>query len=221
MRIDTFFMSCYEYVVNGELHIVASKIQNEIGTTSILATFFSNVMTAFPHLILNHIPVVGSLFCFFLLLYGMLRNNQEIQRVALWFLFIVGVITIPTYFTGEAAEESVEHLPGVSEYYIESHEAAAKVSLISAVVIAILSLIGLIVWRRNKIPRGFLTLILLCNLLNFGLMGYTAHLGGQIRHTEIHTNSHKGENAQKTTTQQEEQEEQENNTEENENNEKD
>jgi hypothetical protein len=141
------------------------------------------------HLLLNHLPVLGSLFCLLLLAYGLVRRSDEVQKVALGALVLVALLAIPTYLTGEPAEELVEHLPGVSESYIEAHESMAKIALVASLVLGVLALGGLIVSRGCAVPSAFAVLVLLGNLASFGLMAYTAHLGGQIRHTEIRAGS--------------------------------
>ena len=77
------------------------------------------------HLILNHIPVLGTAFGLGLLIFGLLRTSDEIKKAALGIFVIVAIATIPVYFTGEPAEEGVESLPGVSKAFMERHEEAA------------------------------------------------------------------------------------------------
>ena len=66
------------------------------------------------HLMMNHVPVLGSIFGFVLLAWGMLRGSTEIKKVALTILVLTALFAIPVYLTGEPAEETVEALPGVS-----------------------------------------------------------------------------------------------------------
>lgn len=137
------------------------------------------------HLLLNHLPVIGSLFCLLLLAYGLVRRSAELQKAALGALVLVALLTIPTYLTGEPAEEVVEHFPGFSETHVEPHESMAKIALVASLVLGVLALGGLLLSRGRAVPVGLTLLILLGNLATFGLMAYTAHLGGQIRHAEI------------------------------------
>lgn len=138
------------------------------------------------HLLLNHVPVIGAIFCLLLLLVALLRKSDELKRVSLGGLVLVSLLTIPAYLTGEPAEKVVEHLPGVSEALIESHEKAALVAFITLLATGIVALGGLI-WsrRRTALPGAVVTVALLLTAVTVGLMAYTANLGGQIRHTEI------------------------------------
>ncbi|MFN4034175.1 MAG: hypothetical protein ACK4ME_11275, partial [Fimbriimonadales bacterium] len=78
------------------------------------------------------------------------------------------------------------HMPGVDEAFIEEHESMGKFALASGIVLAIAATIALVV-RLTK-PNYLLASAIVVGLLNalvFGVMGYTAHLGGMIRHPEI------------------------------------
>ena len=145
---------------------------------------------AHVHLMINHIPVLGTVFGALLLVYALVRKNEEIKRVSLGIFVIIAVATVPVYLTGEPAEEMVEHLPGVEEPIIEEHEEAA---LIAFIAIGILGVAALgVLWRyrhTNTIPQKFVLAGLILSILVFGLMAWTADLGGKIRHSEIRSES--------------------------------
>jgi glucan phosphoethanolaminetransferase (alkaline phosphatase superfamily) len=89
------------------------------------------------------------------------------------------------FFTGEGAEEAVEHAPGVSEGVIERHEEAARLALISIGVGGGFALAALLSLKWLLVARVLKPLVLVLTITSGGLMAQTAHLGGQIRHTEI------------------------------------
>jgi uncharacterized membrane protein len=138
------------------------------------------------HLLLNHLPVIGTIFGLLLLLFALLRKSEEVKRVALGVFVFAALAAVPTYLTGEPAEEVAEHLPGVAKALIESHEEAALFALIAAGLTGLVSLGGLFLSRRaDKLPQWMVIAPLALALITSGLMGWTANLGGQIRHTEI------------------------------------
>jgi uncharacterized membrane protein len=138
------------------------------------------------HLILTHFPVVGLLFGLLLLGIALLRENHEWATAGLLLIVLSAVITIPLYVTGEAAEDAVEKLAGVSEAAIERHEEAAEVSFVGIEILGALSLLALAIHRlqQRTSPRlaGF---ILAVGAIVFAHVSWTANLGGKIRHTEI------------------------------------
>ena len=141
------------------------------------------------HLLLNHVPVLGVGFVTLLLLLAVLRRSTEIAKVSLALLALVGGASILVFLTGEPAQEAIEKLPGFSERLIDRHEDAALVATIVAGCVGALALGTLIVYRRRTLPRWLITFVLVAAVGATGLMGYTANLGGQIRHTEIRSTS--------------------------------
>ena len=137
------------------------------------------------HLLLNHIPVVGAIFVVALLATALVRRDSIVARVALWTSALLGIVAIAVYFTGEPAEEAVEHLPGISESAIERHEELALVATTMIAAFGALALGALMMFRGRSLPRWVIVSSFVGMLAVAGVMGWTANLGGQIRHTEI------------------------------------
>lgn len=116
---------------------------------------------------------------------AIIRKNDTITKTSFYLLLFAGISAIPVFFTGEGAEEAVEHLPGVSESVIESHEELAKFAFGIVSVTAIAALAGLLLFKSAKVLRFVKPLVFLLGLATGGVMIVTAHLGGQVRHTEI------------------------------------
>lgn len=138
------------------------------------------------HLVLNHIPVLGTLFGIPFLVIGLLRRDHELIKSSYWVFFIVALITIPVFLTGEPAEEVIERLPGVSRTLIHEHEEAAEPTFIVMMVLGAVALIGLFSERfKESLRRTTVAVVLIGALVGAGLAAWTANLGGDIRHPEI------------------------------------
>ncbi|OGR89619.1 MAG: hypothetical protein A2992_02220 [Elusimicrobia bacterium RIFCSPLOWO2_01_FULL_59_12] len=138
------------------------------------------------HLVLSHVPVIGLLFASALFIYGVAKKNIDMQRFSLGAFVALAVLTLPVYFSGDAVEEVVEALPGISDDLVEPHEEAAGAALIGMELLGAAALAGLIAFRRrSQLPRGFLQGVLGLTTVASLLMVWTAHRGGQIRHTEL------------------------------------
>jgi len=137
------------------------------------------------HLMLNHVPVLGTIFGLALLSWGFWRRDVSLQRAALMTFVVAALVAIPVYFTGEPAEDAVQRLAGVTDRAIEAHEEMALISLIAAGILCTLGLAGLVLarWRAN--PRIIMRSALGVAILTAGLMAWTANLGGRIRHSEL------------------------------------
>lgn len=137
------------------------------------------------HLVLNHVPVIGTLIGICLLAYAVLRRDERLVRVCLGMFAVLAAVALATFLTGEPAEEAVEGLAGVSESIVEEHEEAALMATVALGVLGLLSLTVLLWFRRRALPRGAALLLLAAALVPAGAMAWTANLGGQIRHSEI------------------------------------
>ena len=139
------------------------------------------------HLLLNHFPVIGTLIVTVLLAWAVFRKSAEITRVSLGLIAAIGAIAVVVFFTGEPAEEAIENLPGFSEAITERHEEFALIATIVVGAIGTLALGALALLRKKEIPRWVTLWSLMLSIMASGVMGYTALLGGQIRHTEVRT----------------------------------
>ena len=137
------------------------------------------------HLLLNHLPVVGAFLGIALLAFALLRRNSEMGKFAFGLFALLAAVAVTVYFTGEPAEELVERLPGFSDAITERHEELAQLATIAMFGSGVLGLAALAVFRRRPLPRWVSAAGLVIALGIGGLMGATANLGGQIRHTEI------------------------------------
>lgn len=138
------------------------------------------------HLIVTHLPFLGSILGAFVLSYGLwIKSNQT--KSAAFFLFIISAIGASiSYLTGEGAEDTVERLQGVSKSMIERHEDSAIYVLISFIGLGVISTIALVAIRyKPSLIRSTSLIILFLSILCFGLAARTGYLGGQVRHTEI------------------------------------
>ena len=138
------------------------------------------------HLLVNHIPVFGTLGAALLLAWGVLRKNDEVLRVGLILMVLIAVATWGVQLTGDPAEEAVEHLPGVTRQLIHAHEEAAELSTIVIAIAGISALVTLFLVRgRRAAGRAMSIVTMVIGLAGFGLVARAANLGGAIRHTEI------------------------------------
>ena len=137
------------------------------------------------HLLLNHLPVVGTVLGMFFVAFALMRRDGVLAKASLGFLALVGVFSVAVYLTGEPAQEAVEKLPGFSERLVDRHEDAALIATILTGVIGSFALVALVFYRRRPLPRLLTALMLVGAFGTAATMAYTANLGGQIRHSEI------------------------------------
>ena len=138
------------------------------------------------HLLLNHFPTVGSIIGGGLFVLSLITNSNDLKRASLVVLLGISLISIPTYMSGNGAQEAIKSLPGVSKSLIETHEGAALVAIGFMEVTGAFAWLGLWQFRRlARVPNWNLTVILVLTLVTLGLMARASDIGGEIRHAEI------------------------------------
>ena len=139
------------------------------------------------HLFLNHVPVLGAIGLLTLFSIALVRRDSSLARLTLGLSVLLAGASIAVFLTGEPAAELVEDLSGTVERAIEPHEEAAMVATIAFGVFGAMSLAALVAFRRRTMPRWVTGAAVSGTIVLSGLMGWTANLGGQIRHPEIRT----------------------------------
>lgn len=137
------------------------------------------------HLLLNHFPILGTMIGCGLFLASFFGKNEDLRRSSLIIFAAIALITLPTFFSGFAAADRIQKLPGVSQALIERHEGSAMLSIWFMEVTGAFALIGL--WQSHKMVRPArwnVAAVLVFSLLTVGLMARTGNTGGDIRHPE-------------------------------------
>ncbi len=158
------------------------------------------------HLILVHFPIVGTLFGLIILAIGLYKKNEILQKTSLVIFILMAIVTIPVFLSGGEAEETVEHLTGVSETIIESHEELAETAIWLMEALGLLSIAGFIALKKNlSFKKTVLISTLIFSVVIFGVFAQLGNLGGQIRHSEIRANNNIQQNENDNDNEYEEQ----------------
>ncbi|HKE82529.1 MAG TPA: hypothetical protein VKB50_02200 [Vicinamibacterales bacterium] len=138
------------------------------------------------HLIINHVPTVGSVVALGLLLLGYVRRNEHLKHVGLEVLFVIAVLTLPVYVSGVAAHQEVRPFKEVSDDAIRVHQDAALIGFTVMEFAGFVAWLALWQWRRHgRAARGLVPAATVLLVLALVVMGRAANLGGEIRHPEI------------------------------------
>ena len=138
------------------------------------------------HLLINHLPVFGSILGAIVLGYGLKTRSENTLRAAFFVLVISSIGGVVAYLTGEPAEHAVKPVQGISKPMIEEHEDAAIFALWTMVITGVLSLAGIYLsYQASAKTRTVSIITLIVALFSFSVVARTAYLGGLIRHTEV------------------------------------
>ena len=138
------------------------------------------------HLVVNHFPIIGTIFGLGILIAGILFKNNVIKNVAYIIFVVVAIFSALSMASGEGAEEIAEKLPSVTDQIIHEHEEIAEKLALVLYVLGFVSLIGLYFnfkkWTKANLISYIATVIAVIGVF---LGKQTGTTGGEIRHTEI------------------------------------
>lgn len=135
------------------------------------------------HLALAHAPVFIVCFGLILLIVSWVRVSRELERAGLVTLIASGFVTIPVFFSGWCIGAAYGD-PAQAER-LTTHEAAALPALVSALLLALVSLVIHIACRRRmRLPVSARIVTLILGILVLSLLLRATRSGGEIRHGE-------------------------------------
>jgi hypothetical protein len=139
---------------------------------------------AYPHLIVNHLPVAGALVASILLAVAVRRRTLEGAVYGYVALVVEAVLAIVTFVTGNFAPPALDHVAGISRDQITFHQITALAAMIVSVLVGLLAAIPLVL-TNIATRRGVLIAYFILSLGLDAAFAYTAFTGGAIRHTEL------------------------------------
>lgn len=140
------------------------------------------------HLLINHLPIFGLSIGIVWLLIALLMRNKSVINAALITLFVVGLMTIPAYLSGEPAEHGLNSTCEINEHVLEEHEELGFLSLLATLVTGLAAGAS---WFLNRTRNlNWLNwIVLVFALASFPIIAITNSHGGQIRRPELWTGS--------------------------------
>ncbi len=138
------------------------------------------------HLLLNHLPIMGSIFAFALLILGYVRKSDELKQASLGAFVVVMFITLPAFLSGTGAAQKLKDDPNVSQDMVNMHQGAAMLAFLFMIITGIFALVAWWQSQAKARPRSWaMGAVILFSIITMGLMARTGNLGGEIRHPEI------------------------------------
>lgn len=142
------------------------------------------------HMVVNHFPIIGTIFGLGILITGIVMKNTVVKNVAYVIFVIAAIFGLVSMSTGEGAEEIAENLPSVTDQIIQEHEEMAEKLALILYVLAGVSLVGLFLNFKNHAKASLVSyLALLIAIVGVFFGKQTGTTGGEVRHTEIRENA--------------------------------
>jgi uncharacterized membrane protein len=138
------------------------------------------------HIAINHFPVILAVTGALAVLLGLVRGRRGVWLYATVSLTLAAISVLPTYFTGQPAENTLNDPWYISKGVLHSHEQSAK---IAALLTVLAGLVAVYAWRRLvryprevRLPNSLRIALAVTSLAAAIAIAYTSLLGERIGH---------------------------------------
>lgn len=139
------------------------------------------------HMLVNHFPVIGMILALPVLLLARTKLGGRGAAIAAVIIIVIASLgSIAAVVSGEGAEEVVEGI-GIHTDLIHEHEERAEAANVASIITGVVALLFLLMSLRKEknAPVWAWSTLMVFVLVTSILVGWAAHIGGQIRHTEL------------------------------------
>ena len=138
------------------------------------------------HVVVNHIPSIGTVVGLALFATAILKKSDELKKIALQILVVMALAALPTYLSGNAAQLQIRRRPDIPLALIEAHQNSAMLTLILMTITGTTAWFGLWQFRRfSSAGSGNTAAVLISAAVTAAFILRTANMGGEISHPEI------------------------------------
>lgn len=136
------------------------------------------------HLVAHPFPIVLALTGVGTGIVGWVLGREELELYATVSLLLAGVLSVPAYYTGIAAADTVASRTFVEPSLVETHRTWATWAGVGMVTTAVFA--GFSLWQGARRPedRRLRRFVLLMGALSGAVVAYAAWIGGHIVHGE-------------------------------------
>jgi hypothetical protein len=141
---------------------------------------------AHVHIVLNHVPSLGSIAGLLLLAAGIYKKDEAVKQFAYGVLVLITMAVLPTYVTGAEAQRIVQKSPTYAAGMVQLHQNAAMITLLLMTAAGMFAWFGLWEFRRHARSSSLTTMLTLISTMGaVAAVLVTASIGGKISHLEI------------------------------------
>lgn len=142
------------------------------------------------HMVVNHFPIIGTIFGLGILITGIVLKNKTVKTVAYVIFIIAALFGAFSMGTGEGAEELVEDMPSVGKQIIHEHEELAETFALLLYIIGAFSILSIYFSIKKIVFEKYTSLlVVVLALVAVFFAKQVGTSGGEIRHTEIRANA--------------------------------
>jgi hypothetical protein len=140
---------------------------------------------AHVHIVLNHVPSLGSIAGLLLLAAGIYKRDEALKQFAYQVLVLITMAVLPTYVSGAEAQRIVKTNPTYSAGLVQLHQNAAMITLLVMTAAGMFAWFGLWEYRRHSKSGSLTTMAtLVFTMAAVASVLVTANIGGKVSHVE-------------------------------------
>jgi len=138
------------------------------------------------HLVVNHLPIVGVLIGFLVLIVGYMIKNRHVKNTSLGIFVFSAVASAVAFYSGEGAVDVVKNISGISETLMHTHEEYAELFLTMTLILGGVSVLtAFFEYFESSFVKYGLIMVLLLSITDIVISEYVGTSGGEITHIEI------------------------------------
>ncbi len=140
------------------------------------------------HLLIVHLPVLGSLIVLYLGVKAIRNQDITTYKGFYWASILMAITASIAYFTGpETAVWVKAHISDYNKDIVENHALWGRIGFSVGILAGLLGVMSIANYAQEEKPHKSIPWILLViTVLLVIIFGYTAHLGGYIRRPDLY-----------------------------------
>src|SRR3954454_9611165 len=137
------------------------------------------------HILVSVFPSVGLVFALGFYVAALRTENETLKRTCLLVFGILGLLAIPTFYSGEGAQEALASDTRFNQDWITTHYGWSLAGLGMLAATGLVAFISLARFRGKRLSDNAAHLVLGCALITLGLMAVVGELGWELNHHEL------------------------------------
>jgi len=137
------------------------------------------------HILVSVLPSIGLVFVLGVYAAAFVAESEAMKRTCLLAFVILGLLSVPTYLSGNHSMQALSQDPKISKDLLHSHFEWGNAALALLALTGIVSLFALLRFRGKPLPDNTVRVVLGLAVATLAVMVIVGELGWQISHHEL------------------------------------
>ena len=137
------------------------------------------------HILVSVLPSIGLVFVLGVYAAAFVAESEAMKRTCLLAFVILGLLSVPTYLSGNHSMQALSQDPNISKDLLKSHFEWGNVALALLALTGLVCLFALVRFRGKPLPDNTVRVILGLAVASLAVMVIVGELGWEISHHEL------------------------------------